>query len=115
MTPSKKRVTFDEFSRTVVFDPSKHGHQRFKRLEPTKSKSVNNNSVYGPWKKPKGRYFQPHQPEKPFFRKYTVNVRGAPVRTLDDTGFRLENLMYYQNKIAKLAEKRRRNQNNKKL
>jgi hypothetical protein len=98
---NKKSVTFDVISKEVMFNPKTTGIQRFKMLVPTKTRSVNNNAVYGPWKKPKGRYIHPHDPSRPHFQKYVLNKNGNPQRT-EDIGFRLENLMFYQNKLKKM-------------
>jgi hypothetical protein len=102
MTRNKK-VTFDIISKEVMYNPKTTGVQRFKTLVPTKTNSVNNNSIYGPWKKPKGRYFYPHNPNRPFFKKYILNRNGNPERTYG-IGFRLENLLYYQNKLKRLEK-----------
>lgn len=105
MTKNKKSVTFNIISKEVMYNPKTTGIQRFKTLVPTKTKSVNNNSVYGPWKKPKARYAHPHNPEVPYFKKYILNKNGNPQRT-EDIGFRLENLMFYQNKLKKMSKQK---------
>jgi hypothetical protein len=98
----KKTVRFAPNVRRVFYDPEKTGIQRFKFIENAKTASVNNASVFGPWKKPKGPHYAPHPVEKPFHRKYTVDNCGRVVQT-GDVGHRLENILYYQNQISKLA------------
>jgi len=102
---NKKTVRFDPISRRTFFDPEKSTIQRFRILENTKTASANNASVYGPWKKPKGPHFAPHPVEKPFRRKYTVDGRGRIVQT-DGPGHALENILYYQNQLAKLMARK---------
>lgn len=102
---NKKTVRFDTVSKRVAYDPEKTGIQRFKILENTKTSSVNNASIFGPWKKPKGPHYAPHPIEKPFRRKYTVDNCGRIIQT-GGTGLSLENILYYQNQISKLAGRR---------
>lgn len=100
----KKTVRFDQISRRTFFDPEKTTIQRFRILENTKTASVNNASIFGPWKRPKTPVISNRNTQKQ--RMYTVNNNGRIIRTTETGGLSLANILYYRNQMAELLRKK---------
>jgi len=100
---NKKTVRFAPNIRRVFYDPEKTGIQRFRIIENTKTASVNDASIYGPWKKPKTPVRNLQQQQQ---RMYTVNNNGRIIRTTEPGGLSLANILYYRDQMAELLRKK---------